>query len=366
MRTVHLETGRHLYGGGAQVLHLVTGLAARGDEPLLVAPAESGIAREAASRGLPVETLPFSGEGDLAFVLRFRSLLRRVRPSLVHLHSRRGADTLGWLGARLAGIPTVLSRRVDNRESPWVARLKYGRYRRVIAISEEIRRVLLSEGVPPEQVVTVRSAVDPAVIPHTCADRDAFLAEMGLPPDARVAGMAAQLIQRKGHHVLLEAVPAVLEAVPQARFLLFGRGPLEAELRAGIARLGLEDAVRLAGFRTDLPRILPCLDLLVHPAFKEGLGVALLEAGAAGIPVVGARAGGIPEVVVDGRTGRLVPPGDAPALATALAELLGDPERCRAMGREARRFVEEERSVDAMVEGNLAVYRDVLREAQRG
>ncbi|HSG50452.1 MAG TPA: glycosyltransferase [Longimicrobiales bacterium] len=360
---MHLETGRHLYGGGAQVLHLVRGLVDRDEDPLLVAPDGSGIAREAAARGLPVETLPFSGEGDLAFVGRFRALLKRVRPELVHLHSRRGADTLGLAAARWAGIPVVLSRRVDNREAAWVVRLKYPRYRRVIAISEEIRRVLLSEGVAPDLVVTVRSAVDPAKIPHECRNREAFLEEMGLPRDARVAGMAAQLIQRKGHHVLLDAVPVVLAAVPRARFLLFGRGPLEAELRRDIAARGLQDAVRLAGFRDDLPHLLPCLDLLVHPAFKEGLGVALLEAGAAGIPVVGSRAGGIPEVVVDGRTGLLVPPGDAQALAAALTDLLGDPERCAAMGRQARRFVEKERSVDAMVEGNLAVYRAVLAEA---
>jgi len=365
VKTVHLETGRHLYGGGAQVLHLVRGLVDRGEDALLVAPEGSGIAREAAARGLPVETLPLSGEGDLAFVGRFRTLLRRVRPALVHLHSRRGADTLGLAAARWAGIPAVLSRRVDNREPRWIARLKYPLYRRVIAISEEIRRVLLSEGVAPDHVVTVRSAVDPASIPHRCGGRDAFLAEMGLPGNARVAGMAAQFIHRKGHHVLLDAVPAVLAAVPDARFLLFGRGPLEGELRDDIAARGLQDAVRMAGFRDDLPRLLPCLDLLVHPAFKEGLGVALLEAGAAGIPVVGSRAGGIPEVVVDGRTGLLVPPGDPSALASALVGLLGDPERCAAMGREARRFVEEERSVDAMVEGNLAVYRSVLSEMPR-
>ena len=362
MRTVHLETGRHLYGGGAQVLYLVAGLVARGEDALLVAAEGSGIATEAAARGLPMETLPLSGEGDLSFIPRFRALLRRTAPELVHLHSRRGADTLGLAAARWAGIPVVLSRRVDNREPPWLARLKYGRCRRVVAISDEIRRVLLSQGVPGDRVVTVRSAVDPSGIPHQCRDRAAFLSEMEFPEDARVAGMAAQFIRRKGHHVLLEAVPRVLEAVPRARFVLFGRGPLEEEVRQAVTDAGLQDHVRLAGFRRDLPHLLPCLDLLVHPAFTEGLGVALLEAGAAGIPVVGTRAGGIPEVVVHGRTGLLVPPGDAGELAGALGALLGSPERCRAMGQEARRFVEEERSVDAMVEGNLAVYRDVLDE----
>jgi glycosyltransferase involved in cell wall biosynthesis len=360
IRSVHLETGRHLYGGGVQVLHIVAGLQALGDEAVPVVPEGSAIAREARARGLGVETLPFSGEADLLFVSRFRKLLARIRPELVHLHSRRGADTLGWAAARWAGLPVVLSRRVDNPEPSWLARRKYAAYDRVIAISEEIRRVLLSEGVAPDQVVTVRSAVDGASRPHECRNRGRFLEEWGLSEEDRIAGMAAQLIARKGHDVLLEAVPTVVQAVPRARFVLFGRGPREEEIRRTILDRGLDEVVRMGGFREDLPELLPCLDLLVHPAFMEGLGVALLEAGAAGLPVVGTRAGGIPEVVVDGRTGLLVPPGDAGALADALIQLLGDPERCAGMGREARRFVLEERSVAAMVQGNRAVYTEVL------
>lgn len=360
MRTVHLETGRHLYGGAAQVLHIVRGLVERGEDAILVAPLGSAIQAEAGRSGIPVRGIAFGGEADLRFVFRFRRLLRELGPELVHLHSRRGADTLGWLAARWAGIPAVLSRRVDNPEPRWLARMKYARFDRVIAISEEIRRVLLSEGVDPDRVVTVRSAIDTAAGPTGCGDRDAFLAEFSLPAQGRVAGMAAQFIERKGHDVLLDAIPAVVASVPEARFVLFGRGPLEERIRDRIAREGLSDYVRVAGFREDLRSLLPCLDLVVHPAFKEGLGVALLEAGAAGLPVVASRAGGIPEVVVDGSTGLLTEPGNPTALAEALIRVMGDAERCSEMGRAARRFVEEERSVAAMVEGNLRVYRSVV------
>lgn len=360
MKTVHLETGRYLYGGGAQVLHLVGGLVARGHDAVLVAPEGGAIAAEARSRGLPVETLPFSGEGDVGFAFRFRRLLRRRAPDLAHLHSRRGADTLGWLGARLAGVPTVLSRRVDNPEPPWWARIKYRRYGRVVAISEGIRKVLLSEGVPAGQVVTVRSAVDPAAHAVECRDRAGFLERLRLPAGALVVGMAAQFIPRKGHAVLLEALPGVIRAVPETRVLLFGRGPEEEAVQRTVAAAGLGEHVHMLGFRDDLAELLPCLDLLVHPALMEGLGVTLLEAGAAGVPVVASRAGGIPETMVEGETGLLVPPGDAGALTRALVELLQDPERRQRMGEAARRFIERERSVDAMVEGNLAVYRQVL------
>jgi glycosyltransferase involved in cell wall biosynthesis len=118
--------------------------------------------------------------------------------------------------------------------------------------------------------------------------------------------------------------------------------------------------VRLVGFHAELPRVLPCLDLVVHPALMEGLGVALLEAAAAGVPLIASRAGGMPEVVRDGENGMLTPPGDINALREALEALLGDPARARAMGRRGREIVAEHFSIDAMVDGNFAVYRSLV------
>ena len=122
MRLLHLEAGKHLYGGALQVLLLVEGLERRGIQNLLVVPKGSEVAEEAARRGLPVQTVPMAGEADLLFPVRFFRLIRSAAPDLVHLHSRRGADTLGALGARWAGVPVVLTRRVDNPEPSWAVR----------------------------------------------------------------------------------------------------------------------------------------------------------------------------------------------------------------------------------------------------
>jgi glycosyltransferase involved in cell wall biosynthesis len=130
-----------------------------------------------------------------------------------------------------------------------------------------------------------------------------------------------------------------------------------------VTSLGLERVSRFAGFRNDLDKILPCLDLVVHPAFMEGLGVSLLQASACGVPIVGANAGGIPEIVRDGENGLLVPAGDYAALADALRDLVNDPARMRGMGQAGRVLVEREFSLEAMVEGNLRVYREVLGTA---
>lgn len=365
MKVAHLETGTHLYGGALQVLLLVEGLMTRGLENILVVPRGSHVEEEALRRGIPVRTLPMAGEADLAFPFRFRKLLGEETPDLVHLHSRRGADTLGALTTSVAGIPSVLSRRVDNPEPGWSLAAKYRLYHAVITISEAIRTVLVEQGVPAEKIHRVHSALDPAPFQAPCPEAP-FRAEFGIGGGDPVVGMAAQFIHRKGHHVLLEAIPGVLEAHPRARFLLFGRGPLLEEVVDRVRKAGLTEHVFFPGFRDDLPGLLPCLDILAHPALREGLGIILLQAAASAVPVVASRAGGIPEAVVDGENGILVPPGDPAALAEALSSLLSDQGLAEAMGQAGRALVRERFSVDRMVEGNLAVYRKVLAGTGRG
>jgi glycosyltransferase involved in cell wall biosynthesis len=360
MRILHVEAGRHYYGGARQVVHIIEGLAGRGVENLLACPPGSEIARAAAPFAgvLPVA---MGGDADVAMTWRLARLIRNRRPDLVHLHSRRGADTWGGLAARLSGTPCVLSRRVDNPEPPWLVSAKYRLFDHVITISEGIRQVLLAEGLAPGRVSCVRSAVDAG--PYLArVDGAAFRREFGLPADAVVAGMVAQLIPRKGHRYLLDALPPLLAEFPALQVLLFGQGPLKEELAAACARPPLAGRVHLAGFRHDLPRWLGGLDLLVHPADMEGLGVSLLQAGAAAVPIIASRAGGLPEAVEDGVSGLLTPPGDVAALGAAMARLLADGGLRRRMGAAGRARILREFSVAAMVDGNLAVYRRVLGE----
>ncbi len=360
MRILHLEGGRNLYGGALQVLYLLRGLAdERSVESVLACPRGSAIAREVQAEGVAtVVPIPWGGELDPLLPFRLAACVRRERPSLVHVHSRRGADPWGILAARAAHVPCLLTRRVDNPEFPPWARAKYGSCARVAAISEGIRAVLLREGVPPGKVVTVRSAVDAGRWDRP-GDREEFRRQFGLRPDERAVGVVAQLIPRKGHAVLLAALPAILSQVPAVRLLLFGQGREEEALRRSARALGILERVLFCGFRDDLPRWLGCLDLLVHPALMEGLGVSLLQASAAGIPIVATPAGGIPEAVRDGINGVLVPAGEVEPLAAAVIRLLLDRELARAMGEAGRRLVREEFSVRGMTEGNLRLYREL-------
>ncbi|MBN2719881.1 MAG: glycosyltransferase [Proteobacteria bacterium] len=365
MRILHVETGRNLYGGALQVLYLLQGLRdARGTENILVCPRGSGIA-PVASDAARVREIPVKGDLDLGFLLRLIRILRGEKPDIIHLHSRRGADVLGGITARITGTKCVLTRRVDNPEAaPWV-RIKYRLYDRIIAISDGISRVLSSEGVPPGKMTVVHSAVDAARFSGP-ADRDWFRKEFGLPANALACGTAAQFIPRKGHADLLAAIPGILIGAPAARFLFFGKGPLETALRQKTEALGIREKVLFAGFRDDMERILPCLDLLIHPAHMEGLGVSLLQAAAAGVPIVGTKVGGIPEAVADGANGILVEPGDPEALSRAAVRILSEEGLAKKMGLEGRRLAAERFSIDAMVRGNLGVYREMMKEEEGG
>ena len=350
----------NLYGGALQVHYLLRGLAGRVDiSNVLVCPEGSAIGKAARENTSALYTVPMRGDLDLLFIPRLAGILKKEKPDIVHLHSRRGADIMGGIAARLAGTPCILTRRVDNREKRSWARIKYRYYDRIITISEGIRKVLLSEGVPSDRITCVHSAVDTGQYRKVC-DRSWFLREFDLAEDAFICGIVAQLIERKGHRYLLEAMPEILGTHPKTRFLFFGKGPLEKEFRNICTRSGIAENVTFAGFREDLDGILGCLDLLIHPALMEGLGVSLLQAAAAGVPIVATSVGGIPEIVHDGVNGYLVPPGSVHDLGEAVTRIILDRDKARQFGQEGQKIAKDQFSIDSMVEGNLRVYREVM------
>lgn len=358
MRIAHLETGRHFYGGAQQVLQLLDGLRAAGVDNELYCVPDSEIAAYARLKQHTVIPIPLAGDHDLRFARRLIQAFRKNPVDLVHVHSRRGADTFGGLAARVSDIPAVLSRRVDNPVSRAGALLKFWPYRRIIAISDAIRQELCSAGIASKRLLTIPDAIATRSM-VLAPERDWFRQEFALQANTPVIGVVAQLIERKGHRHLLDALPLVLGDFPDCRVIFFGRGPLEQTLHEQVEAQELQNVVHFAGFRTDLERVMPCLDLLVHPAEREGMGVALLEAGAAALPVIAFSAGGVREVINDGVTGRLVSPGDTIALADAIRDLLANPAKREQFGVAARRRVEEKFSMDHQTERHLGLYREL-------
>ena len=355
MKILHVETGRHFLGGPQQVVYLINALRERGHDNILVCPSDSGIDSVARQAGIRVQNLFCAGDLDLPFAYRLSQLLKEQAPDIVHCHSRRGADFLGGLATSYADIPAVMSRRVDHTEIRLLAALRYKPFKKIIAISEAIASVLREHHVEAERITVIRSAVDAAAFSRK-PDYELFRSEFGIDEGMIAIAAAGQLIPRKGHRYLLQAAAALKDRYPNFRLVIFGDGYLNNQLRAQAVSLGLDSVVQFAGFRDDLDDFVGCFDLFAHPALTEGLGVVALKAAAAGVPVVGFDAGGMPEAVDNGKTGVLVTPESVDELQAAIATLIDSEPLRREFGEAGRARMKNEFSIAAMTDKHLELY----------
>lgn len=328
MRIAHLDTGRDWRGGQGQVLLLMKALAAAGHEQLLLAP-KGPLFDRASEAGLAVERWESRGEIDLRAMLTARSHLARFSPAIAHLHSAH-AHALGVHAARWAGIRgVVVARRVDFkvRQNPF-SRLKYAwPVDRYVCISEGVRTAMRESGIPEAKLALVPSGIDlDAVRLEGAAPAADLRTVLGLDPGARVIGTVASLAPHKNHALLLEAAAIVCAADPGVHFAWLGEGSERSALTRRRAALGLEARVHLLGFRPDAKPLLRQFDLFCLSSHLEGLCTSLLDAQALGVPIVATGVGGVPEVVSDDASGRLVSALTPAALAEALSSAMASPE----------------------------------------
>lgn len=227
----------------------------------------------------------------------------------------------------------------------------------LIAVAPEVRSAILATmpGVPADKIAVIPNGVDTRRYRRR-GEREKTRAGLGIAPGERVVAVVATFKEQKGHRYLIEAAAALAPDYPEARYLLIGDGELRADLEQRIAAAGPACQFRLLGLRPDVPDLLAAADLFVLPSLWEGLPMALVEAMAAGLPVVATDVSGTRGVMVDGETGLLAPPGDAAALARAIGALLDDPARAAAMGAAARRRVETQFSARKQAADHLALF----------
>jgi glycosyltransferase involved in cell wall biosynthesis len=284
--------------------------------------------------------------------------VRRARPDLLHTHLVHG-DIYGAIASRASGIPFVSTRHNDDRylmgAFRHVDRFFARRCRRIIAISDAVRRFLEDAGLPRGKLLTIHYGLD-ALPPERS---ETTPEELGVPVDAPLVLAVGRLIAQKDHPTLLRAFARAHDVHPEARLAILGSGPLEQETRQLVQRLGLDGAVVLPGRQA--PRAwLTRATVFAHSSAWEGFGIVLLEAMLAGLPVVATRISAVPEVVADGQTGILVEPSDAEALAAGLVRLLGDPGLARSLGDAGLARARAEFSVERMTDETLAVYEAAL------
>lgn len=349
---IHVDTARSWRGGQNQVLLTARGMAARGVETEVACRAGGELEARARAAGLAVRAVSFRGDLWPPGILALASRLRQEPESLLLLHDSH-AVAAGIVASRLGRrVPLVAVRRVDFPFRGRLSRAKYKACGDVIVASRAIGSVMEAEGLGSDRVRLVYEGV-PDRTPAP-GGREA-LEELGVPAGVPVVGNVAALTGHKDHATLIEAMALLRARMPDVRLVIAGEGELRGPLEARTRALGLADRVVFAGFRRDLDRLLPAFSAFCLSSHLEGLGTSLLDAMAFGLPVVATAAGGIPEAVDDGVTGRLVAPRDPRALAGALAEVLGDERRRAAWGRAGRtRFLERFTS-DRMVDETLRV-----------
>lgn len=364
LRILHVDPERGWGGGEEQVLGLVRHLSGVGHRVVLAAEPGGSLARAVAGTPVDVRPLPIRNAFDLGAARILRALAEEA--DIVHFHTARAHAMALWLGR--GGAPRVVTRRMDYppRPRPYV-RILYNRcVDRVVAISRWIQGVLIEAGVKPNRLTVIPSGVDVNRFASSDTGREEMRrSEWDVGPDDPVVLVVGGLVRRKGHAVLLDAARRLVDRGMSVRYAICGDGNRRQELQRQVERLHLAPWVRFMGWRVDIPRLLGAADVLVLPSLHEGLGVAALEAMAAGCPVVASRTGGLTEAVADGETGWLVEPGDVQALADAVEAAVRDPARRVRFGRAGRERVAQKFSMERMAMGNERLYRTVLEAAGR-
>jgi len=378
---LYLITDLDIGGAEKALARTVIGLDKRKYNPTVCCLRGRGlVAEEIESAGVKVTQLNMSNKFDLAAVFRLFRLLWEEKISIIHSYLYH-ANILGRVIGKVAQTPiiissersVILSEEVVNKDTlemgsrlrRLVNSLSMHLSGRVVTVSELVRETLIAASkIDPKRLVTIHNGVNLEDY-QIDGDITAKKKGLGLETSASVIGAIGRLDRVKGAEYLLRAAAKVIFKTPDAAFLIVGDGSQREALEQLARSLGISHRVVFTGQRDDVPELLAVMDVLVLPSLYEGLPNAVLEAMAAGKPVIATPVGGTPEVVEDGITGLLVPPRDPEALAEAILALLQDRERAEAMGRAGRARVEKYFSVERMIAETEALYEELIEEKMR-
>ena len=351
--------------GGAEqvVIRLAAALDRNRFEPFVCCLNEPGqFASQAARAGIEVLAFNKRHAIDAVLVARLTDTFRRRGVDVVHTHLW-GANLWGRIAARLAGVGRIVV--TEHSVDVWkrghhffVDRRLASSAHELVAVSQQVREFYESRSIGPGRWRVIYNGID-TTRPVVRCRGEAYRA-LGIAEGSPVVGIVGRIVAAKAPEVFLEAIELAARRVPSLRALVIGDGPLRADAEERARRLGVADRTAFTGVRVDVPELLAGMDVLAFSSTREGLSIAMLEAMAAGVPVVATNVGGNPELIESGVSGQLVPAGDAQALAARIADVLLDKNLGARLRANARRRVEDHFSLAAMVASHEALYRGEL------
>ena len=366
-RVLYLHEFSRIGGAELALVRLIEAIRPTGVEPLVAWPRNDAIFARLLSQGIRVVRLKVPAwRRGLSLPLlplclfRLRAVLSRGGVDLVHVNNYRSVP-FGRLAARWAGVPCVST--VRETIAPHKIR-QYGlrELDALVAVCDSVARVLVEAGVPQGRVATVRSGVPLPPMP-TASARRKLRESLGGAADDPTIGIVAHILPHKGFDDLVQALSLIVRKIPRVRCLVVGEAPRKKYLDHLLdlaERLAVRDRLVWVGAQEDVPRFLAAMDLFVLPSHTEGLPLTILEAMAAGRPVVGTAVGGIPEAVRHGETGFVVPPRDSRRLAEAVIDVLANPTLAKSMGEAGRASVRDTFTLEAEARHTYAQYCRVL------
>ena len=361
LNVLHVDSEYGWRGGQQQLAYLAMAMKKRCDHSAVVCQPDSHMMRFCCANKIECYPIRMQGEFDLLAGFKIARLARQEKINLLHLHSGH-AVTLG-LWARLfnAKLTLIATRRVDFRlRNRWFSRFKYKNHwlSKIVCVSEEIGRIMRSDGIDGQRVTTIYSGVD-LLKYHRSIPSKEFKDRWGISDKAFIVGTIAAMVGHKDYPTLLRAARLVVDRRPQIVFLAVGDGPLEREIRMLADQLNLGQRFIFCGYQDNIGGFLKNFDLFVLSSKQEGLGTSILDAQAAGVPVVACAAGGIPEMIQNGINGRLVPKETPTALAQAIIALADDADQRQRLIQAAYKSVADF-SIEKTVGKYIGLYESVL------
>jgi len=367
LSVLQVATGFPSWGGTElHILNLSEQLQKRGYDVTVACRPGRWVEERATAMGLPTVPIRVMNQHDWQDFGVLRSFLRERKIDVLHVHWSSDIVVPGYAALREHVPVRIMSRHMPYPFKNRVGSFLYSKilYTRLVTVSNSVRETLIKCGVPGDKVQVIHHGTDVEAFARITEGRSEMRASLGIPEDSVAVGIVGRIAPEKGHAVLLEAFQKI-----HARYPLFlvivGNGPDEELIRTRAAEMGLADKVLFTGFRDDVNNILNALDIVTVPStWNEPCSAVVQQGMAVSKPIIGTRAGGTPEMVIDDETGFLVPPSDPDALADALARLSGDAFLRKRLGTAGKERVEELFSLRVMTDKIEALYQREYENAR--